>query len=190
MPAAETPRCGSGWNGCWRPIPKRALSLAGTAVSELSPLTGMKLMFLHCGGSKVSDLSPLDGMPLKELNLDQTKVSDASLKQINKCHHLRVLVLSGTQVSDFGLAHLKDHKNLSRLMLQGTKVSGLSPLAEMELEEIRLTPKNITKKGLDILRNMKSLKTIGIEWNRAWPAAEFWARYDKGEFTKQRRSLP
>jgi hypothetical protein len=29
---------------------------------------------------------------------------------------------------------------------------------------------------------MKSLKTIGIDWNRAWPAAEFWDRYDKGEF--------
>ena len=43
------------------------------------------------------------------------------------------------------------------------------------------TPKNITK-GLDILRDMKSLKTIGIEWDKAWPAAEFWERYDKGEF--------
>ena len=32
----------------------------------------------------------------------------------------------------------------------------------MPLEDIRLTPKNITQ-GLDILRDMKSLKTIGIE---------------------------
>ena len=31
---------------------------------------------------------------------------------------------------------------------------------------------------------MKSLKTIGIEYNQAWPAAEFWARYDKGRFKK------
>ena len=51
----------------------------------------------------------------------------------------------------------------------------------MPLEDIRLTPKNITQ-GLDILRDMKSLKTIGIDWNQAWPAAEFWERYDKGEF--------
>ena len=31
---------------------------------------------------------------------------------------------------------------------------------------------------------MKSLKTIGIGWqnDKAWPAAEFWERYDKGEF--------
>ena len=51
----------------------------------------------------------------------------------------------------------------------------------MPLEDIRLTPKNITQ-GLDILRDMKSLKTIGIDWKQAWPAAEFWERYDKGEF--------
>jgi hypothetical protein len=31
----------------------------------------------------------------------------------------------------------------------------------MPLEDIHLTPKNITR-GLDILRDMKSLKTIGI----------------------------
>ena len=29
---------------------------------------------------------------------------------------------------------------------------------------------------------MKSLKTIGIHWEQSWPAAEFWERYDKGEF--------
>ena len=43
-----------------------------------------------------------------------------------------------------------------------------------------LTPKNMTK-GLDILRAMKSLKTIGIG-EQAWPAAQFWERHDKGEF--------
>jgi eukaryotic-like serine/threonine-protein kinase len=161
-----------------------ALSVCGTSVSDLSPITGMKLTFLHCGGTKVSDLSPLNGMPLLELNLAETKVSDPSLNQINKCHDLRSLVLSDTQVSDLGLAHLKDHKNLRRLMLQGTKVSGLSPLKDMQLEEIRLTPRNISKKGVDLLRHMKALKTIGTDWNQGWPAAEFWARYDKREFTK------
>jgi hypothetical protein len=29
---------------------------------------------------------------------------------------------------------------------------------------------------------MKSLKTIGIDGYQAWPAAEFWQRYNKGEF--------
>ena len=73
---------------------------------------------------------------------------------------------------------------LKGLYIYGTGVTDLTPLQGMPLEEIRLTPKNITQ-GLDILRDMKSLKTIGIALaTQVWPAAEFWARYDKGEFKK------
>jgi len=160
------------------------LTMCTNPVSDLSPLKGMKLTFLHCGATWVSDLSPLNGMPLTHLNCAGTKVTDASLAQIKDCKDLALLVLAGTQVSDAGLAHLKDYKNIKRLQLQGTKVANLSPLLDMPLEEIRLTPKNITSRGLAILRKMKSLKTIGTEWNQAWPAAEFWARYEKGEFKK------
>ena len=41
-------------------------------------------------------------------------------------------------------------------------------------------------KVYEILRNkMKSLKSIGTtESGQVWPAAEFWARYEKGEFKK------
>ena len=69
---------------------------------------------------------------------------------------------------------------LGRLDIYGTSVTDLSPLKGMQLKDIRLTPKNITQ-GLDILRDMKSLKTIGTG-DQSWPAAEFWERYDKGEF--------
>jgi Leucine-rich repeat (LRR) protein len=160
------------------------LTMCTNPVSDLSPLLGMKLTFLHFGGTKVSDLSPLYGMPLSHLNCSHTKVSDASLANIKDCKDLTALFLAGTQVSDAGLAHLKALTNLKRLELQGTQMSDLSALADMPLDEIRLTPRNITTRGLEILRNMKSLKSIGTEWNQVWPAAEFWARYDKGEFAK------
>jgi hypothetical protein len=62
-------------------------------------------------------------------------------------------------------------------------VTDLTPLQAMQLEHIHLTPKNITQ-GLDILRGMKSLKTIGSAYGPNMPAAEFWARYDNGEFKK------
>jgi len=64
------------------------------------------------------------------------------------------------------------------LTINNTDVTDLTPLQGMPLEDIRLTPKNIIK-GLEILRDMKSLKTIGTGIP-AWPAAEFWERYDKG----------
>jgi hypothetical protein len=70
---------------------------------------------------------------------------------------------------------------LKDLWICGTDITDLTPLQGMRLEDIRLTPKNITR-GLDTLRDMKSLKTIGIDSYPSWPAAEFWERYDKGEF--------
>jgi serine/threonine protein kinase/Leucine-rich repeat (LRR) protein len=160
------------------------LTMCTNPVSDLSPLQGMKLTFLHCGGTKVSDLSPLKGMPLTHLNCSRTKVSNATVANIEDCKDLTVLILASTPVSDAGLVHIKALNNLKRLEIQGTQVSDLRALADMPLDEIRLTPKNITTRGLDILRNMKTLKSIGIEWNQVWPAAEFWARYDKGEFKK------
>ncbi len=162
------------------------LNVAGTAVSDLSPLKGMKLTWLQCAGTNVSDLSPLSGMPLKELNCSDSKVSDASLAHFAGCKDLIKLLLNGTRVSDAGLTHLKDCKKLSVLSLVDTKVSGLGPLQGMMLDVIRVTPKNLSARGLEILRNMKSLKTIGsdIHYHVAWPPAEFWARYEKGEFKK------
>jgi internalin A len=157
------------------------LNLYGTQVSDLSPLKGMKLTWMTCSGSKVSDVSPLNGMPLKELNLTATKVSDASLAQLKDCKDLVKLVVSNTQVSDAGLTHLKDFKNLKELQLNGSRVSDLSALKDMSLEVIMLTPKDISTQGLDLLRNMKSLKIIRTPWNNL-PAVEFWARYDRGEF--------
>ena len=68
-----------------------------------------------------------------------------------------------------------------RIEIYGTGVTDLRPLQGMELGEFRFTPKSITQ-GLNLLRDMPSLKTIGIDSNQAWPAAEFWKRYDKGEF--------
>ncbi len=66
-----------------------------------------------------------------------------------------------------------------------TRVSDLSPLQGMNLTEVWLTPKNITK-GIDVIRQMKSLKTIGISAYRKdqFPADEFWKKYDAGEFGK------
>jgi hypothetical protein len=47
------------------------------------------------------------------------------------------------------------------------------------------TPKNITK-GIDLIRQMKSLKTIGVGFRDEdkFPPAEFWKKYDAGEFNK------
>jgi hypothetical protein len=83
-------------------------------------------------------------------------------------------------VSNAGLAHFQDMR-LRELWIYETEITDLTPIQGMPLEDIRLTPKNITK-GIDTLREMKSINTIGISWNQYWPAVEFWRRYEKGEF--------
>jgi hypothetical protein len=154
----------------------------------------------------LADLTPLEGMNLAGLThlyLFNTKVTDAGLAHFKDCKNLVALGLYNTQLTDAGLIHFKDCKALTRLFLGGTKVSDsglahlkgmpltqlwiyntgitdLTPLQGMPLKDLHLTPKNITK-GLDILRDMRSLKSIGISWNQCWSAAEFWQRYDKGE---------
>ena len=71
---------------------------------------------------------------------------------------------------------------LRALDLEDTGVTDLSPLQGMTLGDIRIPAKNITQ-GLDVLRAMKSLNTIGIDHrDQFWPADKFWDRYDKGEF--------
>jgi prolyl oligopeptidase len=72
-------------------------------------------------------------------------------------------------------------KMAARLQATGAKLP--IPLQGIALEDIRLTAGDITH-GLELLRGMKSLKTIGTGHYQSWPAAEYWARFDKGEFKK------
>jgi hypothetical protein len=179
-------------------------------LADLTPLKGMNLAglnYLDLHETKVTDRGLAHFKDCKNLTtlwLFSTQISDAGLAHFKDCRNLTSLHLAYTPVSDAGLIHFKGCKALTRLYVAETKVSDaglayfkgaplrqlhmfhtgitdLTPLQGMPLEEIRLSPKNITK-GLDNLRGMKSLKTIGIEWDQAWPAAEFWQRYDKGEF--------
>jgi Leucine-rich repeat (LRR) protein len=181
-------------------LPLTELFCQGTHVADLSPLQGMPLTRLICFGTPVSDLSPLKGMPLASLELYETQVSDLSplkgmpLKAL-KCHYtnvadlsplqgmsIKALYLLGTRVSD--LSPLKGMK-LDHLDVNQTPVCDLSPLEGMNLTRIAFTPKNITK-GLDVIRQMKSLKIVatGYGAKEEFPPAEFWKKYDAGEFNK------
>jgi serine/threonine protein kinase len=155
-------------------------------LTDLTPLEGMNLAdltYLNLSQTKVGDAGMIhfkDCKKLNQLHLGETPVGDAGLIHFKDCRALTHLFLNGTHVSDVGLAHFKGMP-LMVLVIYKTGITDLSPLQGMPLETIRLTPKNITQ-GLDILGDMKRLKTIGIDYNQAWPAAEFWQRYDKGEF--------
>jgi serine/threonine protein kinase len=179
-------------------MPLASLQLSASPVQDLTPLQGMPLASLQLSASPVQDLTPLEGMPLRSLNLngcdlvkDLTPLKGLPLTSLilSHCHQVQdlsplkglsftLLFVDDTPVRD--LEPLKDMP-LRRLQVDATGVTDLRPLQGTPLEDIRLTPKHVTQ-GLNLLRSMESLKTIGLNHYQAWPAAEFWARYAKGQF--------
>ena len=72
---------------------------------------------------------------------------------------------------------------LTFLDIQGTAAKDLSPLADMPLVELRFNVKNIDR-GLDVLKGMQSLTKLAPEGYPTISPADFWRRYDAGEFKK------
>ncbi|CAN5153252.1 hypothetical protein BH11PLA2_BH11PLA2_47090 [soil metagenome] len=148
------------------------------------------LLYLNLSDTQVTDAGLAGFKDCKAMDflvLDGTQVTDAGLAVFKDCKSLTWVQLNNMpRVTDAGLAHFKDCMKLTKLRIQGTPVgdAGLASLKDVPLEDIRLTPRIFTPQGLAVLREMKSLKTIGIgeASNQTWPAAEFWDRYDKGEF--------
>ena len=114
------------------------LAFSGTHVSDLSPLQEMKLEHLSLAYTLVSDLSPLKNMQLTHLDFFNTSVSDLSpLRDMQLTH----LTFSVTPVAD--LAPLKDMK-LSYLRCEGTRVSNLLPLKGMPLTSLSINSTRVT----------------------------------------------
>jgi hypothetical protein len=118
-------------------------------------------------------------MPLKTLDIATCPISDLALLQGHKLTRLKL----------FRCEKIQDLSPLAKLPLthldivECPRLKDLSGLRGMRLETIFFTPNLITA-GTDALREMKSLKSIGYGYQRAFPPAEFWQRYDDGEFRK------
>ncbi len=138
-------------------MPLVVLQMYRCQIEDLDPIRGMPLQsvaFDHC--TKVRDIGPLQGMPLEYVSLGYTDIRDLE-------------VLKNIPI-----------KNLA---IQKTGVTDLTPLRGMNLQMILFTPKSITT-GIEVLREMTSLQQIGIDYEDYTNPADFWARYDKGEFTQ------
>ena len=130
--------------------------LVRSGTPDLAPLAGLPLRELYVPGNGVKDLSPLRGMRLVKLGIAVNAIGDLSPVR--------------------GMP-------LRWLHMDGNPVRDLTPLEGMDLEFILFSPQNVTQ-GIEVLRNMKSLKRIGPWWEADLPAAEFWKQYDAGKFSK------
>jgi hypothetical protein len=179
----------------------RSLHISGSNVTNLSPLTTMPLVNLWISATPIDDITPLKNAPLRTVGLPLTKVTDLSPLE-GKC--IFFLQLSGSSVSD-----LSSIKNLplTELHIGNTRISDLRPLKGMRLTCLTFSPQNITK-GIDILRNMSSLRVISVpkrkpmkSYNYKGEEKEimgpedfspdaFWKLYDQGEFIKREKTEP
>ena len=92
-----------------------------------------------------------------------------------------------TMLSDLGPLKGMPLRDLS---VVETAVTDLTPLEGMELRTLGVSPERI-EKGMDAIRTMASLKQIRVQ-HGGDPAfvltpAEFWKRYDAGEWAEKRK---
>ena len=154
------------------------LDLERCGISDLTPLSGLPVTCLNVSGNGITGLAAVAGMPLHMLSLGDTHVSDLSPP---KGESLQYLDITGCPVKTLStIAGMP----LETLYMNGTGVTDLSPLKGMPLKILVFNPKTATD-GVRALRGLTNLVQIGVDArHNPMPARVFWAKYDKGDFTK------
>jgi Leucine-rich repeat (LRR) protein len=182
-------------------MPLEELYLEETDITDesLAALTDMPLKILYLGSTDVTSIAPLSGLPLTQLNLLDAPIR--SIQGVEKMP-LQTLWVPGTSVSDLSplngmqlqsldiarsevtsLEPLRELKTLQRLNMEDCEVADLSPLKDLPLTRLIFWPANVeNKESLEMIRNKSSLQELGIDFDSRMPPAEFWAKYDAGEF--------
>jgi Leucine-rich repeat (LRR) protein len=171
------------------------LALENVPVSDIRVIKGMPLRILKLQNTKVTDFAVLQGMELQQLNVLNLPFRDLSLL---KDMPLEMLWLTGTQITDLSdiptrrlvsldiertgvsnLDPLATATPLRRLNIAKTLINDVTPLQDLQLERLILSPERI-RTGMESLRKMKSLVLIQTSIEQEMTAADFWKRYDLG----------
>lgn len=176
-------------------MPLEILALENVPVNDPGIIKGMPLRILNLQNSGVRDFSFLQGMALEQLNLLNLPFRDLSLL---KDMPLELLWLTGTQVTDLtdipgrrlvsldiertdvnSLDPLATVTSLKRLNIAQTPIIDVTPLQNLQLERLVLSPERI-RTGMEVLRQMKSLVLIQTSIEQEMTSGDFWKRYDVG----------
>ena len=117
----------------------------------------INLRILELGDSQIGDEGLIHFKNCKNLtglHLGVSKVTDAGLALFSEHASLTDLGLHFTGVTDAGLAHFKNCKELKAVWLRDSKISdvGLSHFLDKKLTDISLSNTNVTRAGIDKLR--------------------------------------
>ena len=187
-------------------LTKLTVNNTGGQIRDLSPLKGMPIEHLGILGCPVSDLSPLTTMKLKSLSISPTPEGLETLRSLKELSWLDVRNADTiadlsplqelpllTSLKFISCANVEDLSPLAGMPLRKftlancPRVKDLSSLEEMKLVWISLTPKHLTPRMANQLKSITTLATIAIHvgtTDTEYASAEFWKKYDKGEFKK------
>ena len=184
-----------------RGLPLSKLAFSDTRVSDLRPLESPRLELLYATGCPIESLDGLEGSRIGQLNLidcpivsleplANARIGTLWLRNcpVRDLTPLATVGLTSLDVQDTPVADLKPLRgmmSLRRLNIANTEVTDLRPLAGLSLQRLILSPRTIVE-GMDTVRAMPTLEAIDTSFDGdqpvAMPAAEFWQRYDAGEF--------
>lgn len=160
-------------------LPVTDLGIFVEELSDISAVRGLHLTDFWVYGKNLTDLSPLEGMPLRVVRLSQTKVQD--LTPLKGCP-IEELNISETRVTDISALR---GMPLRFLDMSRTKVEDFTPLEGMSLEQLKLGDLSAVKKGIDVVRSMKSLRYLSatVSVGHGYMVLEdsasvFWNKYD------------
>jgi hypothetical protein len=179
--------------------PLKQLAFSGGA-TDLSPLAHSRLDTLQLFGKHKA--VSLDGLPvetLRTLYLSDTKLADPRQLSRFRLAHLSLIgceigaipSLDATLLESLDLLRA-DRTDLSALATVPFKAViasyctgvDLSPLAHEPLQELRLINDDAkTWASVSAMRKVSTLKSVVPKEMVRVPIAEFWPRYDAGEFT-------
>ena len=150
-------------------------------ITDLSPLAGMPLAYLNINSTRVEDLSPLRGMPLESLSMASvTEVRDIEPLRGAPLRELNVPLTAVTNFSPL------EGMPLEILTFDSRRVAiGLGVLRELPLREVRFSGNTLTATAAAALRGNPNIETVQVQIGSKrlrLPPAEFWPRYDAGEF--------
>ncbi len=131
-------------------------------LSDLKPLSGLKLKEFSCTGMSIADLAPLQGMPLEKLKLRNLPAAEF---RPGKEMPLKELTLRDTRVAD--LKPLKVLASLHSLDVRGSPVTDLRPVQGLLFMSIACDL--VAEGDLPVLRAMPTLTKINDK-----PVKEFW----------------
>ncbi len=141
-------------------------------LSDLSPLAGMKLKHFSSSGKNLRDLSLLKGMPLESLS-----ANDSAVQNLND--------VAGAPITDLrmpGCRVLTDISAVRTMPLKYAIFSSCDALLDFTplLDCPALTKIDLPRetREIEVLRKHPGLRTIGYDFRKETPAAEFWAEFD------------